>query len=57
MLNSTIALKLGVDYIQARSRFDYTFDLFQGVATDVPPVESNVLVKTIELSAGLAYSF
>lgn len=56
-LNSNIALKLGADYNQMRSRFEYDFNLFQGVASDVPAIESNFLVKTIELSAGLAYSF
>jgi hypothetical protein len=57
MLNSNIALKLGADFFQSRARFDYTFELLQGVAEDVPPFESNFLVRTLELSAGLAYSF
>ena len=57
MLNSNIALKLGADFYQSRARFDYTFDLFQGVAEDVPPFESNFLVRTLELTSGLAYSF
>jgi opacity protein-like surface antigen len=56
-LNSNIALKLGADYNQARSKFNYAFNLFQGVATNIPQVESNFFVRTIELSAGLAYSF
>jgi len=56
-LNSNIALKLGVDYNQARSKFNYAFDLFQAVATDIPHVESSFFVRTLELSAGLAYSF
>ena len=57
MLNSNIALKLGADFFQSRARFDYTFELFKGVAEDVPPFESNFLLRTLELSAGLAYSF
>jgi len=55
--NTNLALKLGADFFQSRARFDYTFDLFQGVAEDVPPVESNFLVRTLEVTAGLAYSF
>lgn len=57
MLNSNIALKLSADYFQSRANFEYTFDLFQGVAEDIPPIESNFLVRTLELTAGLAYSF
>jgi len=56
-LNSNIALKLGADLFQSRARFDYTFDLFRDIAEDVPVVVSDFLVRTIELSAGLAYSF
>lgn len=56
-LNSDIALKLGVDFFQSRARFDYSFDLFQEVAEDIPPVKSDFLVRTLELSVGLAYSF
>ncbi len=56
-LNTNISLKLGADFYQSRSRFDYTFDLFRGVATDVPVVKSDFLVRTLEITAGLAYSF
>jgi opacity protein-like surface antigen len=56
-LNDDLALKLGADYSQSRSQFDYTFDLFQGVATDVPPIESDFYVRTLEVSVGLAYGF
>jgi hypothetical protein len=56
-LNDTIALKMGADFFQARSRFDYTFDLFAGIAEDVPIIHSDFLVRTIELSVGLAYAF
>jgi opacity protein-like surface antigen len=57
MLNSSIALKLGVDYSRARSGFDYSFGVSSGAAADIPVVESEFLVRNIELSAGLAYSF
>jgi opacity protein-like surface antigen len=56
-LNNRIALKLGADYIHSRSRFDFTFNLFRGVAEHIPPVQSDFRVQTVELSAGLAYSF
>jgi opacity protein-like surface antigen len=56
-LNSALALRLGFDYFQSRSKFEYTFDLLQGVAEDVPPIQSNFPVRTMEISAGLAYSF
>ena len=56
-LNSNISLKLAADFFQSRAKFDYTFDLFQGVAEDVPPIEADFLVRTMELTAGLAYSF
>jgi opacity protein-like surface antigen len=57
MLNSNIALKLGVDFNRTRARFDYTFDLFRQVAEEIPIVQSDFPVSTIEFSAGLAYSF
>ncbi len=56
-LNSNISLKLGADFFQSRARYNYTFNLFKEIAEDVPPVESNFLVRTVELTAGLAYSF
>jgi len=56
-LNSTIAIKLGVDYFQSRSRFDFNFDLFRGMAEEIPSLETDLLVRTLELTAGLAYSF
>ncbi|MEN8201868.1 MAG: outer membrane beta-barrel protein [Bacteroidota bacterium] len=56
-LNSDLALKLAADYFQSKAKFEYTFDLFQGVAEDVPPLNSDFLVRTIELTVGLAYSF
>lgn len=56
-LNSNIALKLGADFFQSRARFDYSFNLFRGVAEDVPPLKSDFMIRTVELTAGLAYSF
>ncbi len=57
MLNAGIALKLGVDYYQSRARFDYQFELFRNVAEDIPMVTSDFFIRTLELTAGLAYSF
>ncbi|MGW8314746.1 MAG: hypothetical protein ACWGNV_04030 [Bacteroidales bacterium] len=56
-LNSSIAIRLAADYFQSRARFEYTFDLFQGVAEDVPPITADFPVRTVEITAGLAYSF
>ncbi len=54
-LNEDLALKLGVDFNQARAKFDYTFELFQGI--EVPPVESDFYVRTVDIMVGLAYAF
>lgn len=56
-LNENLALKLGVDFSQAKSKFDYTFDLFSGVAEDVPPIQSDFYVRTLDIMVGLAYAF
>lgn len=56
-LNSNLALKFGADFYQARSKNTYAFELFQGVANDVPPLDAEFLIRTIELTIGLAYSF
>lgn len=56
-LNTSIALKLGADFSQARSRFTYTFELFDGEAKNIPAVKSDFLIRALEISAGLAYSF
>jgi opacity protein-like surface antigen len=56
-LNTDLALKLAADYFQSRAQYEYTFDLFQGVADDVPPLTSEFFVRTVELTVGLAYSF
>ncbi len=57
MLNDNLALKLSADYIQTKAKNTYTFELFSGVADDVPPLDSEFFIKTLELTAGLAYSF
>ena len=56
-LNNALALKLGVDFTQARARFEYTFDLFSGMAENVPHVETDFYVRTLDLMVGLAYAF
>lgn len=56
-LNENLALKLGVDYFQAKSKFDYTFGLFSGLVDDIPPIQSDFHVRTLDIMAGLAYSF
>jgi opacity protein-like surface antigen len=55
--NENLALKLSADYVQTKAKNTYTFDLFSGVADDVPPLDSEFYIKTVELTAGLAYSF
>jgi len=57
MLRSELALRVGVDYFQSRAKFDYKFDLFRGVAEDIPPLSADFPVRTLELNLGLAYSF
>ena len=56
-LNSNLALKLAADYFQSKSKNTYAFELFQGVAEDVPPLDADFLIRTVELTVGLAYSF
>jgi opacity protein-like surface antigen len=56
-LNENLALKFAADYYQSKSENTYTFELFQGVAEDVPPLDAEFLIQTIELTIGLAYSF
>lgn len=56
-LNSDLALKLAADYFQTKSKFEYNFELFQGVAEDIPPLNSDFFVRTVEVTIGLAYSF
>jgi opacity protein-like surface antigen len=53
--NPNLALKLGADFVQTKSNNTYTFDLFQGIS--VPPLEAEFYIRTVELTAGLAYSF
>lgn len=56
-LNSDLALKLSADYFQTKAKFIYEFDLFQGVADDVPPMDAEFYVQTVEITIGLAYAF
>jgi opacity protein-like surface antigen len=56
-LNSNLALKFAADYFQSKSKNTYAFELFQGVAEDVPPLDADFLIRTVELTVGLAYSF
>jgi opacity protein-like surface antigen len=57
MLNSTLALKLSADFVQTKAKNTYTFDLFEGVVDNVPPIDAEFYIRTLELTAGLAYSF
>jgi len=56
-LNTNLALKFAADYFQSKSKNTYTFELFTGVAEDVPPLDAEFYIRTIELTLGLAYSF
>ena len=56
-LNSNLALKLGADFVQTKSKTTYEFDLFEGVAQDVTPIDAEFYIRTVEITAGLAYSF
>lgn len=56
-LNQNLSLKLGVDYSQSRAKSVYNFGLFSPVAADIPPINADFFVRTLELSVGLAYSF
>jgi opacity protein-like surface antigen len=56
-LNSNLALKFAADYFQAKSKNTYDFELFEGVIEDVPSLDSEFLIRTVELTIGLAYSF
>jgi opacity protein-like surface antigen len=57
MLNSNLALKLSCDYVQTKAKNTYTFDLFQGVTDEVPPLDAEFPIQAVEITAGLAYSF
>lgn len=56
-LNTNLALKFGADYYQSKSKNTYTFELFTGVAEDVPPLDVEFYIRTVELTIGMAYSF
>jgi hypothetical protein len=57
MLNSDLALRVSADYFQSHAKFEYKFDIFRGVAEDVPPLSADFQVRAIEINLGLAYSF
>jgi opacity protein-like surface antigen len=57
MLNTNLALRFSGDFVQTKARNTYTFDLFQGVVDNVPPIDAEFYIRTVELAAGLAYSF
>jgi opacity protein-like surface antigen len=57
MLNSNLALKLSADYVQSKAKNTYTFDLFEGVTDEVPPLDAEFKIQAVEITAGLAYSF
>ncbi len=57
-LNENLALKLGVDFVQAKAKFDYTFELFEGIVTEpIPPLPAEFFVRTVDVMIGLAYAF
>ncbi|MEN8155397.1 MAG: outer membrane beta-barrel protein [Bacteroidota bacterium] len=56
-LNEGLALKLGIDMVQAPSRFEYNFDLFDQVAGDIPAISSDFWLTALEISVGMAYAF
>ena len=57
-LNENLALKLGVDFVQAKAKFDYTFELFEGLVTEpIPPLPTEFFVRTVDVMIGLAYAF
>ncbi len=56
-LNSNIALKLGAEFYQTWARSEYTFDVLQGIIGEIPEIETEFPIRTVELTAGLAYSF
>jgi opacity protein-like surface antigen len=57
MLNSNLALKFSADFIQTKSKNTYTFGLYEGIIDDIPPLDAEFYVQTLEITAGLAYSF
>lgn len=56
-LNSDLALKFAADFFQSKAKMEYTVDIFEGVAEDVPPIDAEFFVRTMELTIGLAYTF
>ena len=56
-LNENLALRLAADYSHSNAKFDYDFELFHGVATGIPVISTDFPLQTVEILAGLAYSF
>lgn len=57
MLNTNLALKLSGDFVQTKSKNTYTFGLYEGIIEDIPPLDAEFYIRTVEVTAGLAYSF
>jgi len=57
MLNDNIALKLSGDFVQTKAKNTYTFGLYEGIIENIPPVDAEFFIRSIEVTAGLAYSF
>lgn len=57
MLNSNLALKLSGDYVQTKAKNTYTFGIYEGIIDDIPPIDAEFFIRTVEITVGLAYSF
>jgi opacity protein-like surface antigen len=57
MLNDNIALKLSGDFVQTKAKNTYTFGLYEGILENIPPVDAEFFIRTVEITLGLAYSF
>jgi opacity protein-like surface antigen len=57
MLNTSLALKLSCDFVQTKAKNTYTFGLYEGIIENIPPVDAEFFIRTLEVTAGLAYSF
>lgn len=57
MLNSNLALKLSGDFVQTKAKNTYTFGIYEGIIDDIPPIDAEFFIRTVEITVGLAYSF
>jgi opacity protein-like surface antigen len=57
ILNDNIALKLSGDFVQTKAKNTYTFGLYEGIIDNIPPVDAEFYIRTVEVTVGLAYSF